>query len=519
MSIKQALISVSDKTGITELAKELQKLNIEILSTGGTAKTLKDAGIKVIDVSDYTGFPEMMNGRVKTLHPKIHGGLLALRNNKEHQKQAKEHGITMIDLVIVNLYPFEQTIAKEGVAEEEAIEQIDIGGPSMLRSAAKNFQSVTVVTDINDYEKLLTQIKESGDTNLEFRRELALKVFEKTYRYDLAISNYLRGETSENERLDLGHYEKIMTLRYGENPHQKAAFFRNPKNEEKCNVTNAKVLHGKQLSFNNIIDADSALELVKEFEKPAAVFVKHNNPCGVAQSDDLQKAFEYAHQVDPMSAFGCIIAINRPFTLEMANYMNKEKMFAELIICPAFEKSALEKLKTRENIRLLETGPLSIDFKRRDLKKVAGGILVQNANTYQLKKEELKTVTNAKANETQIEEMMFAFKVCKHTKSNAIIFAKKLENGVIVTTGIGAGQMSRVDSTMIAKHKGGKNVPGSVMASDAFFPFPDSIEVANEAGIKAIIEPGGSIRDDLVIAKANEYGIAMVFSGIRCFKH
>ncbi len=518
MSIKRALISVSDKTSIVNFATELNKLGIEILSTGGTAKTLKEAGISVKDVSDYTGFPEMMNGRVKTLHPKIHGGLLALRSNESHMEQAKKNNIEMIDLVVVNLYPFETTVAKEGVTEEQAIEQIDIGGPSMLRAAAKNFYSVTVVTDPNDYDRVISDIKKNGKTSKELRKELALKVFEKTYRYDLAISNYLRQAASEKELLDFGHYEKIMSLRYGENPHQKAAFFRNPKNTDP-NVTNAKVLHGKQLSFNNIIDADAAIELVKEFERPAAVFVKHNNPCGVAEANTAEEAFEYAHQVDTASAFGCIIALNRPFTIEMANYMSQQKMFAELIICPYFETDALEKLEKRENIRLLETGELSIDLKRRDVKKVAGGILLQNANTYLIKKEDLKTVTNTDPTEHQIEEMIFAFKVCKHVKSNAIIFAKKLDNAVILTTGIGAGQMSRVDSVMIAKHKGGDKVSGSVMASDAFFPFSDSIEQANSAGIKAIIQPGGSVRDDEVVAKANEYGIAMVFSGIRCFRH
>ena len=353
MSIKRALISVSDKTGIIDFARELQELNIEILSTGGTAKILKEANIKVMDVSDYTDFPEMMNGRVKTLHPKIHGGLLALRDNTEHQKQAKDNNINMIDLVIVNLYPFEQTIAKQGVTEAEAIENIDIGGPSMLRSAAKNFQSVTVVTDINDYNEVLEQIQKNGDTSLSLRRKLALKVFEKTYRYDLTISNYLRSQNNDNEILNLGHYEKVMNLRYGENPHQKAAFFRNLNNQEHDNVTNAKVLGGKQLSFNNIIDADSALELVKEFSNPAAVFVKHNNPCGVAEAQSIEEAFEYAHQVDSLSAFGCVIAVNRPFTAKMADYILDNKLFVELIICPSFEQVALEKLKQKENYSII----------------------------------------------------------------------------------------------------------------------------------------------------------------------
>jgi phosphoribosylaminoimidazolecarboxamide formyltransferase/IMP cyclohydrolase len=451
MTIKRALVSVSDKTAIVEFCKELEKLGIEILSTGGTAKVLRDSNVKVKDVSSYTSFPEMMDGRVKTLHPKIHGGLLALRDNENHMKAAKDNGIGMIDLVVVNLYPFEKTIAKDGISEAEAIEQIDIGGPSMLRSAAKNFKFVTVITDPADYETVLQEIKENGDTNISLRKKLALKVFEKTCIFDRAIANYLRKTLNQNEILDLGIYEKVMDLRYGENPHQKAAFFKNPNNKEKCNVTNAKVLGGKQLSFNNIIDADSALELVKEFVNPASVFVKHNNPCGVAEGNNIEEAFEYAHAVDKQSAFGCIIAVNRPFTKKMVDYMDKEKMFAELIICPHFEKEALEQLKKRQNLRLMETGELSIDMTRKDLKKVAGGLLMQDANTYILKKEELKTITTKAPSEKQIKEMLFAFKVCKHVKSNAIIFAKKLENGVIVTTGIGAGQMSRVDSVMIAR--------------------------------------------------------------------
>lgn len=512
MAIKRALISVSNKDGLIDFAKILEKKGVEILSTGGTANKLREAGIKVKEVSDYTNFPEMMEGRVKTLNPKIHGGLLALRDNEEHMKEAEENGIKMIDFVVVNLYPFEETVKKEGVSEEEAIEQIDIGGPSMLRSAAKNFQSVTVICDIKDYKKVGKMIEENGDTDLKTRKKLARKAYNRTANYDFDIQSYLRERLDEPQLLNL-HYLKVSSLRYGENPHQKAAFFRNPDNHD-ANITNSKVLHGKQLSFNNIVDGDSALELVKEFQEPTAVFVKHNNPCGVASADKIEDAFIEAYKVDSLSAFGCIIAVNREVNEEIVDLMKKEKMFVEMIIAPSYEEKALERLKTRKNLRILETGELKLDLLKTDIKKVAGGLLIQTKDTHSLSLDDLEVVTDKKPNEDELKAMLFANKVVKHVRSNAIVFAK----GKTVT-GIGAGQMSRVDSVYIAAHKGGERVKGSIMASDAFFPFPDSVELAHKHGVSAIVQPGGSVKDEEVITKANELGIPMVFTGRRYFKH
>ncbi len=509
MSTERALISVSDKTGIVEFAKSLADKGVEILSTGGTAKALKDGGLEVIDVSDYTGFPEMMGGRVKTLHPKVHGGILALRDNEEHMNEAAKNDIKMIDIVVVNLYPFKETIAKEGVSEEEAIENIDIGGPSMLRSAAKNFMHVYVVCDSNDYNEVLAKL---DDDSVEFRKHLARKAFSMTADYDETINSYFRDVLGENELLNL-HYEKVTSLRYGENPQQKAAFFRNPQNHD-SNITNSEVLHGKQLSFNNIVDGDSALELVKEFSGPAAVFVKHNNPCGVAVAETIDEAFRAAHQVDELSAFGCIIAVNREVTNEMLDYMKDKKMFAEMIIAPSYEEKALERLKTRKNLRILTCGELKLDLLSTDIKKVAGGILIQTKDNYKLKAEDLKVVTKKSPSEEEIRAMLFANIVCKHVKSNAVVMAK----GNTVTA-IGAGQMSRVDSVKIAGFKGGENVKGSVMASDAFFPFADALEDSAELGVTAFIQPGGSVNDEEVIKRADELGVSMVFSGRRYFRH
>lgn len=514
--IQRALISVSDKTGIIEFAKKLESKGVEILSTGGTAKTLREAGIKVKDVSDYTGFPEIMDGRVKTLHPKIHGGLLALRDNKKHIKQAEENKILMIDLVVVNLYPFEKTVEKEGASEEEAIEQIDIGGPSLVRAASKNFKFVTVVIDPVDYQRVADEIEKNGDTTIETRKELAWKAFEKTSAYDFAISSWFRSVLGKPKLLQL-YYEKVRSLRYGENPHQRAAFFRNPENTD-ANVTNAKVLHGKELSFNNIVDANSALELVKEFDRPTVVFIKHNNPCGVASADTIEEAFDLSYQVDTKSAFGSVIALNRPVKKAVAEYIKDNKIFVELIICPRFEADAFEMLKEKPNVRLLETGALQLDTEKRDIKKVAGGILVQTANTYTVTEKDLKVVTKLSPTPLEIRAMLFANKVCKHVMSNSVVFAKS-ENGRDIVTGIGAGQMSRVDSVWIAAKKGGENIKGSVMASDAFFPFPDGVEEAAKAGATAIISPGGSIKDKEVIETADRLGIAMVFTGIRLFRH
>lgn len=511
----RALISVSDKTGLTEFARTLAAKKWEILSTGGTAKALRDAKIPVTDVSEYTGAPEMMNGRVKTLHPKIFGGILARRGMASDIEEAKREGVKFIDLVVVNLYPFEKTV-EGGAKEQEAVEQIDIGGPSLIRAAAKNFESVAVVVDPADYGQVAAAIEANGAVPPEMRRELAWKAFERTAAYDRAISSWFREKLGKPELLQL-HYEKVSSLRYGENPHQKAAFFRNPENTDP-NVTNARVLCGKELSFNNIVDANSALELVKEFERPTVAFIKHNNPCGVATAETIEEAFELSFNVDTKSAFGSVVALNRPFTKKVAEFCKTQKIFIEVIICPSFEPAALEMLKEKPNIRLLETGPLKLDTEKRDIKKVAGGMLVQTANTYVVGERDLKIVTKRAPTAHEIRAMLFANKVCKHVMSNAVVFAKS-ENGQDVTTGIGAGQMSRVDSVWIAARKGGEGIKGSVMASDAFFPFPDGVEEAAKAGASAIISPGGSVKDAEVIAAADRLGIAMVFTGIRLFRH
>lgn len=513
--IKRVLLSVSDKTDLIKFATALHEHGAELISTGGTGRQLKEAGLPVTDISDYTQFPEMMDGRLKTIHPKVHGGLLMRRGTDE--AVAEEHGIQEIDMVVINLYPFKATIAKEGVTEAEAIEQIDIGGPGMLRSAAKNFKWVAPVTAIKDYEPLVEELKEKGGLCLETRRNLAIKVFEKTSNYDKAITNYLRSGGEAPELLDL-HYLKVMSLRYGENPHQKAAFFRDP-NDHFPNITNSEVLQGKQLSFNNIVDADAALEIVKDYDKPAASVIKHTNPCGAATAENITDAFTLAHSVDPMSAFGCVVALNRPCTKEVAEYIQKNKLFVEIIVAPSFDDDAMEILSKRKNLRLIATGELRRNPNQRSIKTVAGGMLVQQADQYVVINEDLKVVTNEQASEDEIEAMLFARILVKHVKSNSVVFAKKHDKGGCVATGIGAGQMSRVDSVIIARRKGGDQVPGSVMASDAFFPFPDAVEEAYEAGVHAIIQPGGSIRDEEVITKANELGLTMIFTGIRSFKH
>jgi phosphoribosylaminoimidazolecarboxamide formyltransferase/IMP cyclohydrolase len=513
--IKRALLSVSDKTNLIPLAQALHQHGAELLSTGGTAKAIKDAGIPVKDVSEYTGFPEMMGGRVKTLHPKVHGGLLMRRG--EDDEVAAANGISEIDMVVINLYPFEDTIAKEGVTELEAIEQIDIGGPSMLRSASKNFKWVTAVCDPKDYPLVIEELEKQGGITLETRRHCAISVFEKTSHYDHAIAEYLRYKGEPNELLDL-HYEKVMKLRYGENPHQKAAFFRDP-SDNFPNVTNAKVLQGKELSYNNIIDADGALELVKDFDKPAAAIIKHTNPCGAATADSIEDAFREAYAVDPMAAFGCVIALNRPCTKEIAEFIQEKKLFVEIVIAPSFDKGSRELFSAKEKLRLLETGELRKNPNQRHIRSVSGGLLVQTADQHVVTEKDLQVVTKAAPTQEEIEALLFARVLVKHVKSNAVVFAKLNDKGGCTATGIGAGQMSRVDSVIIAKRKGADRIPGSVMASDAFFPFPDAVEEAHAAGIHAVIQPGGSIRDAEVIAKADELGMAMVLSGIRSFKH
>lgn len=505
--IKRTLISVSDKDGIVEFASKLHQQGVEILSTGGTAKRLRENNIPVTDVSEYTQFPEMMNGRVKTLHPKIHGALLALRESEDHMHAANEHGIQLIDLLVVNLYPFESTIQKEGITLSEAIEQIDIGGPSMLRSAAKNYKSVTVVTDPADYGKVIEEIQNSKDTSIETRRRLAEKVFEKTAAYDAAIASYLNEGKTKTITV-----KKITDLRYGENPHQKATWYQDSNHPNQADLAHAEILQGKALSYNNLMDADGALSLVREFKDPCVAFIKHANPCGIAIGKDIKEAFMNGYAGDSRSAFGGIIAFNRTCTAELATEIVSK--FFEVILAPDFEEEALEILKQKEKMRVLKLGKINSEKPAQNYRKITGGLLIQDLDTQQISEEDLKVVTQKSPSTEELKDLLFAWHVCKHVKSNAIVLAK---NGM--TVGIGAGQMSRVDAAEIAINKSQGREKGSVMASDAFFPFADSIEAAAQNGITAIIQPGGSIRDEEVIAAADEHGIAMVFTGTRAFLH
>ena len=513
MSIKRALISVSDKSGIAEFAQSLASLNIEILSTGGTAKLLQDKNIPVIEVSDYTGFPEMMAGRVKTLNPKIHGGILARRGIDE--KVMSENNINAIDLVVVNLYPFQKTISNPDCSLEEAIENIDIGGPAMLRSSAKNHASVTVVVDSSDYQSVLDELNTSGDTSLLTRKKLALKAFEHTAQYDGAIANYLgREDDGFSNTLNL-QFVKSQTMRYGENPHQKAAFYKETKLNE-ASVSSSNQIQGKELSFNNLADADAALECVRNFNGPSCVIVKHANPCGVATRDTILSAYLDAYKTDPTSAFGGIIAFNRELDKQTVQSII-ERQFVEVIIAPSLSKDAINALSDKENIRVLECGELNKTKQAFDYKKISGGLLIQDKDLAQLSPSDLKCVSIIRPTDSQMTDLLFAWKVAKCVKSNAIVYAKNQ-----MTIGIGAGQMSRIYSAKIAGIKAADEnlrVEGSVMASDAFFPFRDGIDAAAEAGISAIIHPGGSMRDNEVIAAANEHSIAMIFTGIRHFKH
>ena len=512
-AIKCALISVSDKTGIVEFAEFLHQQGVKILSTGGTAKLLDENAVKVTEVSAHTGFPEMMDGRVKTLHPKIHGGILG-RRGLDNQVMG-DNGIEAIDLVVVNLYPFEQTIAK-GCEFEEAIENIDIGGPAMIRSAAKNHNDVTVVVDTGDYSSITAQMTAKGGTDLALRKQLAAKVFAHTARYDGLISNYLNESEGSLPGVYSMQYKQIMPMRYGENPHQQAAFYRQNQ-PEKGSLAASKLLQGKALSYNNVADADAALECVKEFEQPACVIVKHANPCGVAIASDIFKAYELAYQTDPTSAFGGIIAFNRELDEDTARTI-VERQFVEVIIAPALTKQAKAAVAEKSNIRVLETTDWPAQTTPTlDYKRVSGGLLIQQRDQGQLSTADIKSVSKRTASDQEIKDMLFAWKVVKHVKSNAIIYAK---NGQ--TIGIGAGQMSRIYSARIAAIKAadeGLDVAGSVMASDAFFPFRDGIDAASKVGIKAVIQPGGSMRDDEVIAAADEFDMAMVFTGMRHFRH
>lgn len=524
VKIKRVLISVSDKTGIEELAKTLHSFGAEILSTGGTAGRMRELGIPVKDVSDYTGFPEMMDGRVKTLHPKIHGGLLALRENAAHMRQAEEHHIEMIDMVVVNLYPFEKTVAKSGVTIEEAIENIDIGGPSMLRSAAKNHHSVAVVTDPARYPVLIKELKENaGALSEQTLQGLAVEVFRRTAEYDRAIYEYLgsrfkvQGSREEGEgfpeRLELS-FAKAQDLRYGENPHQKAAFYRDPRNVQ-AGVSNARQLQGKELSFNNILDLNAAIEIVKEFTTPAASIIKHTNPCGAAAADSLVKAYLDAIECDRLSAFGSIVGFNGEVDAELAGVILKEADFVECIIAPSFSARAQAAFAAKKNLRLMEVpGYRPTGGGEKDYKKVVGGLLAQDMDLARVNKEDLKVVTKTAPSNEQVESLLFGIKIVKHVRSNAIVLCQGTK-----TVGIGAGQMSRVDSVMIACSKAKDKTKGAALASDAFFPKPDAIEQAYQAGITAIIQPGGSISDPQIIEACNKCGISMVFTGKRHFKH
>ncbi|GAA0410015.1 bifunctional phosphoribosylaminoimidazolecarboxamide formyltransferase/IMP cyclohydrolase [Paenibacillus motobuensis] len=515
MGIKRALVSVSDKTGIVDFCRELSQLGVEIISTGGTKSLLSKEGVPVIGISDVTGFPEILDGRVKTLHPTVHSGLLAIRDSAEHQAQMKELGLDYIDLVVVNLYPFQETIAKPGVAYEEAIENIDIGGPTMLRSAAKNHAFVSVVVDANDYSQVLDEIRDSGDTTLETRKQLAAKVFRHTAAYDALISDYLSNKLGEPlpERLTVT-YEKIQDLRYGENPHQKAAFYRKPL-AAVDSLTNAEQLHGKELSYNNINDANAALQIVKEFTEPAVVAVKHMNPCGVGIGESVYEAYRKAYDADPVSIFGGIVAANRIIDEDTANLL--KDIFLEIVLAPGFTDEALTLLTQKKNIRLLKISGLELAADRKSqyvVTSIDGGMIVQESDIHSLTEADLQVVTDRKPTEEELKQLLFGWKVVKHVKSNAIVLAKD-----DMTVGVGAGQMNRVGSARIAIEQAGEKAKGSVLASDAFFPMGDTLEEAAKAGITAVIQPGGSIRDEESIKVANEYGIAMVFTGVRHFKH
>ena len=515
--MKRALISVSDKTGIVELAQALVRHDIEIVSTGGTHKLLQEAGVPVTNISDVTGFPEIMDGRVKTLHPNIHGGLLAIRANAEHMAAIESLNIRPIDYVIVNLYPFKETISKPGVHFEDAIENIDIGGPSMLRAAAKNYQDVAVVVDSTDYARVIDALDNNNPLTVEEKLRLATKVFRHTAAYDALISQYLSKEMGDTypEKMTLT-YEKVQDLRYGENPHQTAAFYAEP-GAALHTIAGAKQLHGKELSYNNIMDANAALSIVQEFEGPAAVAIKHTNPCGVGIAENIFDAFQKAYESDPVSIFGGIIALNREVDAATAQKMSE--IFLEIILAPSFTEEAFEILAKKKNIRLMtvamtpQGGIEALGTAKMTL-KVQGGLLVQDVDAHRLTEADLKVATKRQPTEEELKQLLFAWKVVKHVKSNAIVLAREDR-----TVGVGAGQMNRVGAAKIAMEQAGDLAKGSVLASDAFFPMGDTVEAAAAAGVTAIIQPGGSIKDEESIKAADAAGIAMVFTGVRHFKH
>jgi len=551
--IKRALVSVSDKTGIIDFARALAEFGVEIISTGGTARALRDVGLDVVDISDVTGFPEMMDGRVKTLHPRVHGGLLALRDNPEHVNAMKQHGINPIDMVVVNLYPFAETIRRPGVTRAEAIEQIDIGGPAMIRSAAKNAQDVAVVVSATSYNQIIDEMKRhDGRLYLATRERLAYEAFQQTANYDAMVSGYLSGALNAPQRPEASSSAcassiyivskgspsptpsdadvtddfsiltfqgslpdqaswsigKLTDLRYGENPHQIAALYLT---SGMGGLANGEILSGKEMSFNNYIDADAAWQLVTDFDATACAIIKHTNPAGVGLGTTVSEAYKKALATDPVSSFGGIVAFNRLVDTEAAQEVTK--IFTEVVISPGYDPPALEILKTKKNLRVIRMPSIESET-GVEFKQISGGLLVQTRDTHHLLKQDLKVVTARSPSDEELESLMFAWTVCKHTKSNAIVYARKDQ-----TVGVGAGQMSRVDSVKIGAMRAQLPVAGSVLASDAFFPFRDGIDEAAKHGITAVIQPGGSVRDDEVIAAANEHGLAMVFTGIRHFKH
>ena len=524
--IRRALISVSDKTGIVEFAQALAERGVDILSTGGTARLLAEQGIAVTEVSDYTGFPEMMDGRVKTLHPKVHGGVLGRRGQDDDVME--KHGINPIDMVVVNLYPFAETVAKEGCTLADAVENIDIGGPTMVRSAAKNHKDVTIVVNAHDYNRVIAEMDANDKSlTLKTRFDLAIAAFEHTASYDGMIANYFGtmvpsyGENKEGDeeskfpRTFNQQFEKKQDMRYGENSHQAAAFYVEA-NPQEASVSTARQIQGKALSYNNIADTDAALECVKEFNEPACVIVKHANPCGVALGKDILEAYNRAYQTDPTSAFGGIIAFNQELDAETATAI-VERQFVEVIIAPSVSAEAIEVVAAKKNVRLLECGEWTTKTTGFDVKRVNGGLLVQDRDQGMVSLDDLKVVSKRQPTEEELQDALFCWKVAKYVKSNAIVYAKG-----DMTIGVGAGQMSRVYSAKIAGIKAadeGLEVAGSVMASDAFFPFRDGIDAAAEAGIKCVIQPGGSMRDDEVIAAADEHDMAMIFTGMRHFRH
>jgi phosphoribosylaminoimidazolecarboxamide formyltransferase/IMP cyclohydrolase len=508
-TIRRALISVSDKTGIVDFARALSEFKVEIISTGGTAKTLRDAGLEVRDISDVTGFPEMMDGRVKTLHPRVHGGLLAIRDNAEHAAAMQQHGIEPIDLVAVNLYPFAETIKREGVTHEEAIEQIDIGGPAMIRSAAKNSRAVAVIVSRDQYSEVIKELKRTnGALSAETRNRLAQKAFAQTAQYDLMVSSYLAGSSDPLPDRLSWTMTKISDLRYGENPHQQAALYRTAGD---TGIANAAVLSGKEMSFNNYVDAEAAWQLVCDFDQTACAIIKHTNPAGVGLGNTPAEAYRKALATDPVSAFGGIVAFN--CKVDAAAAEEATKIFTEVVIASDYDPQALEVLRAKKNLRVIRMNRRE-QSRKFEVKQIGGGMLVQTPDDHRLAAADLKIVTERKPTEDELRALLFAWVVCKHTKSNAIVYARADQ-----TVGVGAGQMSRVDSVKIGAMRAQLPVAGSVLASDAFFPFRDGLDEAAKHGITAVIQPGGSVRDDEVIAAANEHGLAMVFTGIRHFKH